>query len=133
MKQTASCCCGQLKLTYEGEITKTSMCHCHECQKRTGSVFGVQTRLDRSKAAIEGKSTEYSRVGDSGGRIRFHFCPFCGSTVFWYIDVDGYFESVCVAVGSFASPSLPAPTFSVYKDRKHLWVEIPTSVTEDWD
>ncbi len=132
MKHTATCSCGELKLIYDGEIKKTSICHCLECQKRTGSVFGVQTRLEKAKAAIEGKSTEYIRIGDGGSKIRFHFCPKCGSTVFYYLEADGFMDSVIVPVGAFANPDLPAPTFSVYKARKHHWVEIPKSVVDDW-
>src|ERR1044072_8469445 len=100
MKHIATCSCGQLKLTYEGEIKRTSICHCFECQKKTGSVFAVHTRLEKSKASIEGRSTEYSRTGDEGGKIRLHFCPICGSNVFHYIDVDGFRDSVIVAVGA---------------------------------
>lgn len=133
MKNQTSCSCGQLKLIYEGEIKKTSICHCFECQKRTGSVFGFQTRLEKNKSTIEGKSTEFIRIGDEGGKIRLHFCPLCGSTVFWYIDVEGFTDSIVVALGGFANPDLPAPTFSVYKARKHHWFEIPLSVTENWD
>ena len=133
MKHNASCCCGQLQLTYEGEIKRTSMCHCFACQKRTGSVFAVQTRLDKNKVAIQGQSTEYVRIGDEGNKIRFHFCPQCGSTVFYYLDIEGYTDSVAVAIGAFANPELPAPVFSVYKARKHHWVTLPDSVVEDWD
>ncbi len=133
MKHNASCSCGQLKLIYNGEIKRTAICHCFECQKKTGSVFAVHTRLEKSKADIEGKSTEYERIGDEGSKIRLHFCPLCGSTVFHYIDIEGYMDSIIVSVGNFADPTLPAPVFSVYNARKHHWVEIPESVTEQWD
>lgn len=133
MKHIATCSCGQLSLTCMGEINKTSMCHCLECQKRTGSVFGIQARLPRDQVIVEGKSTEYTRTGDSGCKIEFHFCPTCGSTVYWYIDAEGFRETIIIAAGNFIDPKLPAPTFSVYKDRKHHWVEIPSSVIEDWD
>jgi hypothetical protein len=54
-----------------------------KCQ-RTGSVFGVQARFRReSVTKIEGHATRFSRVADSGKRIDFHFCPACGSTVYW--------------------------------------------------
>jgi len=33
--------------------------------------------------AIEGRSTEYRRIAVSGNAIRFHFCPVCGSTVYY--------------------------------------------------
>ncbi len=131
MAHAASCSCGQLSISYEGEISKTTICHCLECQKRTGSVFGVQTRLDAKKFSTIGNSTIFQRTGDDGGIATFHFCPKCGSTLFW--EIDKMPGSVVVAVGNFTNPKLPAPTFSVYKSRKHHWVEIPPSVTEDWD
>lgn len=133
MKHEASCSCGQLKLKYEGEIKRTSMCHCFECQKRSGSVYAVQTRLEKKLSSVEGKSTEYIRTGDEGGKMRFHFCPTCGGTVFYYIDAEGFQESIIAPVGMFSNPNLPAPTFSVYRARKHHWVDIPKSVTDDWD
>ena len=33
----AACSCGQLHLTVEGESARISMCHCLECQRRTGA------------------------------------------------------------------------------------------------
>ena len=56
----ASCSCGQLHLTCEGEPVRISMCHCLACQQRTGSVFGVQARFRRDQVtAIAGRSAEY--------------------------------------------------------------------------
>lgn len=121
--RTATCSCGQLKVTCEGEPVRVSMCHCLACQKRTGSTFGAQARFPHDKVTIEGASTEYVRVADSGNRVTFHFCPACGSTVFYGInDVPGV---VAVAIGAFADPSFPAPKFSVYESRKHAWSGIP--------
>ena len=133
MNHQARCSCEQLKLTYQGDIKRMSMCHCFECQKRTGSAFGIQTRLERNKVTIEGQSTEHVRMGDEGGKIKLHFCPSCGSTVFWYIDVEGFKDSIVVAAGAFEDQTLPAPTFSVYEARKHHWVDLPNSNTEHMD
>lgn len=128
MKHTASCNCGQLKLMCNGEIKRTSICHCYECQKRTGSVFGVQLRFEKKNVQIEGTSTEYIRIGDEGSRIQFHFCPKCGSTIFWYIDVPDFADFMAIAAGAFADRTLPAPIFSVYEDRMHPWVILPPSI-----
>lgn len=129
MQYQASCCCGQLELTYDGEITKTSLCHCLQCQKRTGSVFGVQTRLDKAKVSIRGESSIFQRKGDEGTDvISFHFCPKCGSTV--YYEADWMKESVAVPIGAFADPNLPAPIMQIYGDRKHHWVTLPETTVE---
>jgi hypothetical protein len=43
----AACSCGQLHLTIEGEPVRISMCHCFECQRRTGAVLSNQARFAR--------------------------------------------------------------------------------------
>ena len=121
-KHRATCTCGQLSLSCEGEPIRVSMCHCLACQQRTGSVFGVQARFDRKQVGIEGRTTQYVRVGDAGTRITFHFCPVCGSTVYW--EFAGRPEMVAIAVGAFADPKFAAPTFSVYEARQHSWVSL---------
>jgi hypothetical protein len=115
----ASCSCGQLRLTCEGEPVRISMCHCLECQKRTGSVFATQARFSRERVTIEGRATQWTRRGDSGGQATFNFCPVCGSTVCW--EAAGVPGFVTVAVGAFADPSFPPPYVSVYGERQHPW------------
>jgi hypothetical protein len=51
--------------------------------------------------------------------------------VYW--ELDGLPGFVIVAVGAFADPSFPAPTFSVYEARMPAWVRLPESVVEHWD
>ena len=127
----ASCSCGQLRVTCEGDPVRVSMCHCLACQQRTGSVFGVQARFAQERVAIEGRSSEYERVGDSGGKARFHFCPTCGATMYWRNDdTPGV---IAVPVGAFADPGFAAPTRSVYEVRRHAWVVVPDTVVEHWD
>jgi hypothetical protein len=72
----AACSCEQLRLTVEGEPVRVSICHCLACQRRTGSVFGVQARFDAEQVTIERASRQYVRVSDEGERRAFfHFCP----------------------------------------------------------
>jgi hypothetical protein len=61
----------------------------------------------------------------------FHFCPTCGSTVFW--ELDGLPGSTINAAGSLTNPALPSPTFMVYGNRKHEWGQVPESAVEYFD
>ena len=117
--RTASCSCGQLRLTCEGEPVRISICHCLECQKRTGSVFATQARYSRELVTIEGRATQWTRFGDSGQSATFSFCPVCGSTVYW--EPNGMPGFISVAVGMFADPAFPPPHVSVYEARQHPW------------
>lgn len=121
--RTASCSCGQLSLTVTGDPIRVSVCHCLACQRRTGSTYGAQARFAAAHVTAHGRSTEYLRVGDSGGRVTFHFCPRCGSTV--YYQLDEVPDAVAIPVGAFADPGFPPPRVSVYEVRRHAWVSVP--------
>lgn len=117
--RVASCSCGKLRIACEGEPVRISVCHCLECQKRTGSVFAVQARFPRARTASEGRSSQWSRRGDSGGQATFHFCPDCSAIVYW--EFVGAPEFIAVPVGAFADPGFPPPYVSVYEGRQHPW------------
>jgi hypothetical protein len=124
--RTASCSCGQLSATVVGDPIRVSVCHCLACQRRTGSVFGAQARFPAAAVTIQGESREYVRIGDSGGQINFRFCPECGSTV--YYTLSGSTEHIAIPVGAFADPTFPGPQRSVYEERMHPWVGVPTDI-----
>lgn len=116
----ASCSCGKLSVTFDGpDPERISMCHCMSCQRRTGSVFSVQARLPRDQVKIEGQSTKWTRIGDSGQPLTSHFCPECGSTVYWDIGIAPDF--IGVAVGTFNDPTFPPPKISGYEANRHPW------------
>jgi hypothetical protein len=120
---TASCRCGQLKATVTGEPVRVSVCHCLDCQKRTGSAFSAQARWPEEQFATEGASNTWTHFADSGNRITHHFCPECGSTVHYRI--EGKFDGlVAIPLGAFDDPYFLSPKFSVWEERKHEWVEI---------
>jgi hypothetical protein len=126
-EREASCSCGLLRLVAEGEPIRISMCHCLACQRRTGSAFGFQARFPADRVRIEGRSTEYVRLSDEDGQPRsFHFCPDCGSTV--YYRLGGVPDAVAVPIGAFADPTFPAPRISVWEARRHPWVGLPADI-----
>jgi len=98
-----------------------SLCHCLECQRRTGSTYGVAAFFPRANVSAAGQAQDYTRAGDSGHSVTFHFCPRCGSTVYWHPARRP--GMTAVAVGAFADPTFPAPTQAVYGARRHVWVQ----------
>ena len=120
--RTASCACGQLSITCAGEPQRVSLCHCLDCQRRSGSAFGVAAFFAREAVKTAGRAQTTRRLADSGRGITFHFCPDCGGTVFWEPDFRP--DSIAVAVGAFADPSFPRPDKAVYEERAHPWAKI---------
>jgi hypothetical protein len=125
----ASCSCGQLTLEVVGDPVRVSVCHCLECQRRTGSTFGAQARFAQNQVQIRGAASRYTRSGDSGQLVTFHFCAHCGSTVYWQL--AHHPDMIVVAVGAFADPTFLPPQFSVYEIRQHPWIRIAEPVQRE--
>jgi hypothetical protein len=119
--RVATCTCGQVRVTCAGDPVMVSLCHCADCQKRTGSSFGIAAFFQRQDVETSGVTRHYTRSSDSGSPVTFHFCPNCGSSVFW--EPQRKPGVIAVAVGAFADPKFPAPTQEVYAERRHPWVE----------
>jgi hypothetical protein len=128
--RTATCSCGQLRVTVPDGPVRVGICHCLACQKRSGSVFAVQARWPADQVTIEGETRIWRRIGDGGTAADFRFCPTCGSTV-WYTNAD-LPDVIAVAVGAFADPTFPAPVKAVYEERRHPWVGLPDDIETMW-
>ena len=98
--RTASCRCGQLRATVAGEPVRVSACHCLDCKKRSGSAFAVQARWPIEQFQSEGASKTWIQLADSGNRITHHFCPECGSGLYYMIEnkFDGL---IAIPLGAF--------------------------------
>lgn len=116
----AQCACGNLTVTPHGPPRLTALCHCFACQRRTGSPFSANAFYAIDCVEISGASTEFIRTAESGRKVRMHFCPACGSTVYWLPDAAP--SVIGVAVGLFADPAFAQPTLSVFELSKHEWV-----------
>jgi hypothetical protein len=122
MERTALCHCGALRITTSGEPEWVNVCHCKACQRRTGTVLHVGTYFPQDRVRIDGASKTHTRGADSGYEIRFHFCPDCGSNVYWR--ASRFPQHWGVAVGAFADPNFPVPSFSVWQESKHPWLSL---------
>jgi hypothetical protein len=110
MNRTAQCSCGSLKVETRSDPAHVMICHCIECQRRTGSAFGAGGYFRSEDVEVSGPSTTYVRVGTTGKRVETHFCPTCGSTVYWY--PENMTGITGVGIGAFADSGFPAPTLS---------------------
>ena len=123
MERTAQCQCGSLRAIVTGEPTAVNVCHCKACQRRTGAVAHSGAYFKKSQVRTEGPDRTYTRDASEGRKISFHFCPNCGSSVYWEADIRP--DHYGIAVGGFADPDFPVPTYSVWEEFKHAWVRLP--------
>ncbi len=113
-----------------GDPLKISMCHCLDCQRRTGSAFSVAVFYSRGNVLIErGIGKTYERPSASGFAVNFHFCCNCGSNIFW--EPRRLPDRIGVAIGAFADPGdlgFATPEQSVWTKDKLRWLSLPDGI-----
>jgi hypothetical protein len=127
MDREASCHCGKLTLRCDDEPSKVSLCNCFDCQRRTGSSFSIAAFYPRAKVAIlHGNAKTFRRHSASGFDVTFHFCPECGSNLWW--EPDRLPNLIGVAAGSFADRDFPMPEQAVWTENQHHWLQLPSGL-----
>ncbi len=124
VRRIARCACGDLQLACDGEPRRVSLCHCLDCQRRTGSILSIAAFYERaSLALLQGAPRRFTRDSASGQPVTFHFCAVCGANVFW--EPARMPHLVGVAVGAFGDPDFPAPRQAVWAKYRHPWLGMP--------
>lgn len=121
----ASCQCGSLTLECQGEPDFVIVCGCRACQKRTGAPFGTGAYFHKDTIRVEGASKGWKRKADSGREIETFFCPECGSTVFWTLEMRP--NHLGAAYGCFDT-RLPDPARVIWTEQAHSWVLFPVDL-----
>src|SRR5690349_24772120 len=80
----------------------------------------------KADVRCEGANKVYTRRADSGFDAHFHFCPGCGTSVYWRL--DRLPEFVGIAVGCFVEPDFPLPQWSGWEEVMHPWLSMPASI-----
>ncbi|MDH5797300.1 MAG: GFA family protein [Paracoccaceae bacterium] len=122
---SATCQCGALQVHWSVEPDFVIACNCKACQRRTGAPFGAAGYFKISDLKITGDSQSWRRTADSGRWLENHFCPTCGTTLYWLLEMRP--DHAGVALGAFDGKA-PVPSRAIWTDQKHDWVAFP----DDW-
>ena len=127
----ASCLCGGIRLTYEGEIGPANYCHCEDCRRANGSAFNIGVRVERRNLQVKADSElrTYEYVSDSGREIERCFCARCGSPIFTLHPAKP--EYAWVKAGIINDPEIVKPAFEIWAKDKVEWATV--SVAESWE
>jgi hypothetical protein len=60
MERTAECHCRSLKVIVAGEPERVYLCHCKECQRRTGAIVHSGATYLKGQVRIEGEHKVYA-------------------------------------------------------------------------
>jgi hypothetical protein len=116
------CTCGAVRYRVAGQPIFLTCCHCLECQRASGSAFGMSLRLKRTDIALtKGELKRYVRTADSGQPVGLCFCVDCGCRI-WHEPSET--EFVHLKPGTLDDPSVLKPQYEGWKKRKHAWLHL---------
>lgn len=124
---TARCECGKLSAHCEGVPDSIVQCHCSDCQRKSGSAFGLGGYYPATRVEITGISQRFIRKAASGDDFTQFFCPVCATTLFWI--TARHPDGLGIAVGAFENLPDTRPVRSVFDENRCNWLEpleIPT-------
>ena len=123
MKINGSCHCGFITVEGEADPERVSICHCTDCQTRTGSAFGVIVPVPGNTFKMTGQPTTYLKTTAESGNLRLQtFCPKCGSSIYSTTPGEGQQASYTVRVGILAQRDQLAPKRQSWFRSAQSWV-----------
>ena len=121
------CQCGAVRYRLEGEPVVLAVCHCSECQRQSGSAFGMSLIVPRRAfQLLSGETKTFTRTAESGRDVACVFCPACGTRVYHVPGLPG--DNLNVKPGTLDDRSWLAPAIHVWTKSKQPWVPIPEAV-----
>ena len=78
---TATCRCGGIRISVSGKVGPLVYCHCHRCQKSSGSAFSANVNVRRKYWDLVGGANLVREFESSPGVYRA-FCSACGPPVY---------------------------------------------------
>lgn len=109
-----SCFCGCIQYQIHGNVLKSGVCHCKDCQRLTGGVAWPFIVVPQEVLVIQGEIKEFSRSGASGKQVHMGFCGTCGSTLLGRPEIWPHIRTI--SVSSLDDPSFFLPSM-------HLWTK----------
>ena len=123
MRISGACHCGAITIEGEADPERVSVCHCTDCQSRTGSAFGVSVQVPGSTFKMTGKPTTYVKMTAESGNPRLQaFCPTCGSSIYSTTPGEGQQATYMVRVGILRQSNELAPKRQNWFRSARNWV-----------
>ncbi len=127
-ERTGGCQCGRVRYRLVGEPLFLSVCHCKECQRQSGSAFGMSMLVPEANLTVEGTLKSFERSSESGRPVRCHFCPECGTRIYHAISYAA--GAVNLKPGTLDDTSWLEPRLQAWTRSKQPWVALPEGLLQ---
>ena len=115
------CQCGSVRYRLEGKPAGLAVCHCTECQRQSGSAFGMSLAVPKdSFRLLSGELKTFSVLCDSGRNKECAFCPDCGTRIYHQGEAG-----MSLKAGTLDDTSGLEPGAHYWTASKQPWTPIP--------
>ncbi|MFD1613163.1 GFA family protein [Sphingomonas tabacisoli] len=81
---TGGCHCGAVRYEIEGEAAHSGFCHCSDCRRSAGAPLVAWIAFPASGLTVTKGEAKVYASSENGRR---HFCPDCGTGLFYFNEV----------------------------------------------
>jgi hypothetical protein len=113
------CLCGAVRFRVTAAPVATRLCWCRTCQHIAAGNASVNVVVPTDALGIEGPTTTFQSIADSGNGMHRRFCPACGTHLF--SNSGGRPHLTVVRAGTFDSPDYPEPSAAIWVDSAPRW------------
>lgn len=121
-ERAGGCQCGRVRYRVIGDPLIVNVCHCKECQRQSGSAFGMSMIVLSTNFVVEGPLKAFTRSSESGRPLQCHFCPECGTRIY---HVPSYAQGVVnVKPGTLDDTSWLRPAGHFWTRSRQPWLSL---------
>jgi hypothetical protein len=124
------CSCGKARFSLNGPPLLVYACHCHDCQKRSGSAFSLTAVVRTNDVAVSGPIEVARRSSRAGREIDHSACRACGGRVLSCAVVAPDYASL--RVGTFDDARWAVPIAQTFVESAIPWAVIPSVAAVSW-
>ena len=119
------CTCGEVRYRMETAPLIVHCCHCHWCQRETGSAFALNALIEADRVTLlKGEPEAVPTPSNSGKGQAISRCPRCHVAL--WSNYGGSGDVVrFVRVGTLDDPDRLPPDIHIFTSSKQPWVVLP--------
>lgn len=120
------CLCRAVRYRARGPALRTLVCHCHFCQRMTGSTSYANAVFPGDAVEFSGTLKVYTHTSDTSGKaVHLHFCPTCATTV--ALTFERWPDYRAISRGTLDDPDRVSVDAHVWTESAQVGVVLPAS------
>jgi len=122
--QSGGCQCGYVRYSLDGEVFRLNVCHCRDCQRQSGSAFGMSLVIEpKTLSLTSGELHTFELTADSGRVKTCAFCPKCGVRIY------NRTSALCsVKAGTLDDTRWLVPDAHYWTRSRQAWTALPAGI-----